>query len=205
MTDDYPADRLDELIVRHPKLFHGKHPRVYSQCPAGWFDLVDKLCTDLEAILGDATGAFAIEQIKQKWAGLRFYWSIKGTAEPLYADLIGFHPRDEEDLSEQGEPGYRLSIEEKIWGTRISMTPSTELGNAVTVRIESAETESEATCEWCGAPGQLWIAGRGGPGYHYTACAAHKGEHAKSHAEWYAEMERRRDERARKPETGNSS
>ena len=205
MTDEYPADRLDELIAKHPKLFRGQPPRVASHCPAGWFDLVDKLCDALEGVLGDAASAFAVEQIKEKWAGLRFYWSLHGEDKPLDIDVINFHAGDAQDQSETRDLGYRHSAEEKLWGTRISMTPSTEMQNAIAARVELAETASEATCEWCGAPGQLWIAGRGGPGYHYTACTRHRGENARSREDWYAEMQRRMEEHARKSGKGNSS
>lgn len=40
----------------------------------GWFDLEWRLCEDLEKILGDFSPYYILRQIKEKFAGLRWYW-----------------------------------------------------------------------------------------------------------------------------------
>ena len=50
------------------------------ECGKGWFDLLDKLCTDIEKELVKIKDykekyPFKIDQIKEKFGGLRFYVS----------------------------------------------------------------------------------------------------------------------------------
>ena len=56
----------------------------------GWYDLLDELCTKIEAELDRTNNAkeeypFSISQIKEKYAGLRFY--VNGATDKIY-DLI---------------------------------------------------------------------------------------------------------------------
>lgn len=48
------------------------------ECGNGWYDLLYKLCEDIEA--AEPPEDFKIEQIKEKFGGLRFYY-ISGNAE----------------------------------------------------------------------------------------------------------------------------
>lgn len=78
---DRPA--LDRLIDAHPKMFRGEPPTAESFLPQGWFDLVDKMCRDLEALLSPADLArLRVDQIKAKFAGLRFYHHFEGRPMP---------------------------------------------------------------------------------------------------------------------------
>ena len=52
MTDPRDPNRLADLVDRHPRLFRGQAPE-RSHLSPGWFDLVDKLCLDLEALTAD--------------------------------------------------------------------------------------------------------------------------------------------------------
>lgn len=72
---------LKKLIGKHPRLFHGRAPRVHSWVEPGWYAVLDALCTDLEALLA-ATKAVALEvlQIKEKLGGLRFYFALQATS-----------------------------------------------------------------------------------------------------------------------------
>jgi len=171
-------DRLSDLIARHPALFRGEPPRVASDLARGWFALVDALCTDLEAILGDRAEAFVVDQVKEKFGGLRFYWSMRGAKNTIEVDVAGAK------ASAPGEApsadGYVERVSDTPMGFRVSIRPDDELSAAIAARILQAEEESFATCQMCGAPGELRR-----EGWLYTACAAH-------HAQ-------RREERAGRP------
>jgi hypothetical protein len=66
------------LIEAHPGLFHAPegHPERasgYPWCDEGWRNLLERLCVRIEAALRDGE-TIRIAQIKEKFAGLRFYW-----------------------------------------------------------------------------------------------------------------------------------
>ncbi len=73
MTDPRDPDRLADLVDRHPRLFRGQAPE-RSHLSPGWFDLVDKLCLDLEALASSqATLPLRVDQVKEKYGALRVY------------------------------------------------------------------------------------------------------------------------------------
>lgn len=81
--------RID-LIQSHPALFgpaQGFPPRPsgYPWCDGGWLDLLERLCTRIEAALG-AGERVRIQQLKEKFASLRCYWS--GEVSPATAARI---------------------------------------------------------------------------------------------------------------------
>jgi hypothetical protein len=122
---------LDRIVERHPRIFRGKQPVVVSWVPDGWFGLVDQLCTDVETTLGDAIEVLTVHQIKEKFAGLRFYSSL--------------------DLPEpEGEPPEAL-VREHPGGFRVSGRSLHPLKQAVDAVVDAAEAESFKICEWCGS------------------------------------------------------
>jgi hypothetical protein len=76
------VNALENLIAAHPLLFRGGPPRVPSSLPNGWYALVDELCSGIESILGpQRCSGFEVAQIKEKFAGLRFYFSFDGAED----------------------------------------------------------------------------------------------------------------------------
>jgi hypothetical protein len=161
-----PRNRLGELIKRHPALFRGQPPRVRSYLLEGWFALVDELCTDLEQLLGDRAEAFAVEQVKEKFGGLRFYWSMQGQPAGFDADIGGVRPA--RDAAEAG-------ISATPFGVRVSITSKDEFSRAIAARIRRAEDASFTICESCGAAGRLLVT----HGWLETACERHERPGAK--------------------------
>ena len=76
------TDPLNSLVAAHPELFAGELPRIPSHLPVGWFALVDRLCSDIEALLRNRAERFVVVQVKEKFGGLRFYydWDDAGDA-----------------------------------------------------------------------------------------------------------------------------
>lgn len=72
-------DALMRLVAAHPGLFRGVNPG--QHLPAGWYQIVDGLCSEIELILGDELDAIQVHDIKSKFASLRFYFAL-GVAEP---------------------------------------------------------------------------------------------------------------------------
>lgn len=78
------------LIKRFPDFFVDMYgdPRVTSMhwgctCGDGWYDLLYKLCEDIEAT--NPPEGFKIAQVKEKFGGLRFY--VTNATDAIY-DLI---------------------------------------------------------------------------------------------------------------------
>lgn len=92
LPDDYADPLLRRLIASHPLLFRSKKRiaqlEFRSHLPAGWFPIFDKLCTDIENVLGpEDCKKFNVEQIKEKFGTLRFYYKLGGRAD-VHVDLI---------------------------------------------------------------------------------------------------------------------
>lgn len=80
-------DALSRLIAAHPLLFRGAPPRVASDLPEGWYALADELCSGIENFLGpQRCGGLEVEQIKEKFAGLRFHIAL-ACAEPAPPEM----------------------------------------------------------------------------------------------------------------------
>jgi len=90
-----------QLRERHPEIFASPESTSKGsviiwgiECADGWFDILDKLCSDIQAHI-NLTGSSQViaRQIKEKYGGLRFYYSG--------ADLVVDQLIDEaEELSE---------------------------------------------------------------------------------------------------------
>lgn len=95
-------DALSRLTAAHTLLFRGTPPRVPSDLPEGWYALVDELCSGIESILGPQRCAgLEVEQIKEKFAGLRFH-VVPAGAEDTFMDL--HDPDDVQTLVKLAEP-----------------------------------------------------------------------------------------------------
>ena len=143
------TDKLTELVVAHPGLFRGNPPVVASELPAGWFDIVDALCRDIEVLLGSEAERFQVQQIKEKFGGLRFYYSLED-AEDMFIDI---HT-------------------DRAIRTMVDKGDGPPLMGQIRSLVDAASLRSTTTCEHCGAVGQR--ASRGG--WIRTLCALHAEE-----------------------------
>lgn len=74
-------NHLDEVIQRHPRLFHGQAPDVHSWVPTGWLALIDQIFESIGALLDDEQAArFKVFQIKEKFGTLRVYWALRDSS-----------------------------------------------------------------------------------------------------------------------------
>lgn len=146
MNDHPDTIALRRLIAAHPAIFRSQEPRVWRHLPPGWYDILDRLCSGIEAVLGDEIGRFRVEQIKEKYGTLRFYYSLDGRAK-LSMDITA--------------SGSRARMQERS-GDR----PSVRIDEL----IDRAEEESSRTCEECGAAARLRESNQG---WLHTTCDAH--------------------------------
>jgi len=150
------------LVEAHPQMFRGKPPRIWSDLPDGWYSLVDQLCTDIEASLSpEEAKSLKIQQIKEKYAGLRFYFKF-GRHEDRFVDVA----------TEQGIETYSTKA-----------GAGDEQMNRIRDLVSAATTKSEITCQTCGQSGETRNLG----GYLVTLCDQHFDERVKQRAAKWAQ------------------
>ncbi len=104
-----------KIFEAFPDMFRGRNMTVRENlmpfgfaCGDGWFDLIYQLCTDITAELDKPENEgiaerFIVLQVKEKFAGLRFY---VGSATEAIFDLIHKAEADSYEICERcGEPG----------------------------------------------------------------------------------------------------
>ena len=73
-----------KFIERYPAVFAGKPPDLGISIAVGWERILDLLCSRIATILEDASGTtIHVIQIKEKFAGLRFYYQLSGATESV--------------------------------------------------------------------------------------------------------------------------
>jgi len=111
----------NQLFKKYPTLFPGgKNVNMKEslmcfgfECGDGWYNLIDKLCSDILKCEGgkDVT----VEQVKEKFGGLRFY---TGPANSKIFDLI--HKAEEKSFKICEECGAKGELEEiRGWYTTL--------------------------------------------------------------------------------------
>jgi len=142
-------NNLQDLVEAFPSLFRGKRPRVASTLPPGWYELVFELCRDIDSIVRAEPERFSITQIKEKFGGLRFYFSIDG-AEDIYADL-------------RTPTGVRTIVQESVGPIMM---------DRVRAVAQAAMRRSTSICQECGRPGSRSVH----RGWAATLCDEHTGQ-----------------------------
>lgn len=162
-------DAFDELMRRHPRLFRGKRPQCHCDLPAGWLELADRLCSDLEQIAGARLDQLVVIQMKEKLAELRTYFDFGGQST-FECDLFGA-PYEPARADPPDEDGRVRRIRSSPGSVHFSLVPNEPTALALSERIEAAERESHTVCAKCGAPGRLRV--RRESGYLVVACPRH--------------------------------
>ena len=108
---------MNELLTRHllqrfPKMFELEDgPKVWGfECGDGWFDLIYRLCKDLEKLDPN----IQLTQVKEKFGGLRAYLSCIPNARIL-ARICQAEEESMVTCEECGKPGRRGNIKESSW------------------------------------------------------------------------------------------
>jgi hypothetical protein len=74
---------VEKLMTAYPQLFpkdadgNPREPDCHVWCPVGWQPMVEELCENLCKVVDKGTIVVQIEQIKEKFGGLRFYYSFQ--------------------------------------------------------------------------------------------------------------------------------
>jgi len=151
MVEEGADPQLRRLITAHPLLFRGTMPAVPSHIPAGWYDLVDRLCTDIEVTLGPQSCAeLEVFQINEKFGTLRFYYSL-GEHCDVQVDLVS------------ADEAMRLVGSGVANGDRLA---DNSAESQVRRHVAAACDASGTTCQRCGGRAEL----RNPDGWWVTLC-----------------------------------
>lgn len=103
--------RLDALPATYPRVFpRGLVMPWGFEVEAGWSQLLETLCARLDTLLQESPGAsIEILQVKEKFGGLRFYYSLDGaddaTAEAINQAVDLAEAASERICERCGRPG----------------------------------------------------------------------------------------------------
>lgn len=109
-------------------------PSVDSFCPVGWDEILAQALGDLHELAERRRVSISIAQIKEKFAQLRIYVSVKGEPRQIHFDLV----------SERGVMSGK--------SPRASKDSVTAEAAAI---VNRASDLSRRVCERCGEPGRL--------------------------------------------------
>lgn len=121
-----------ELIDRYPYMFSGKN--LGFSIPNGWMSIFERLCEDIDALLGQDKQGFHFVQCKEKFGSARWYWDTAKIKNPARVDII----REDGSFASFGGPD-------------LTKAPNT-LGESIGHLVGQAEAKTEHACIVCGAP-----------------------------------------------------
>jgi hypothetical protein len=150
------------LVKKYPVIFQDYRGDMRQTCMAwgmecgdGWFELIDNMCANITKVIGNKSYKVIANQVKEKFGGLRFYYSIEH--DPNFLRKNNYIFRNWMFKKRLGHIYWKIiNFRKKFYKT------TSEKIEAI---IEEAEHNSYKTCETCGQPGKP----RGG-GWIYTAC-----------------------------------
>ena len=127
-------DCLPTVAGLYPTEFSDQPAVDRSDLPTGWAPLVVNLLGDLKALTAAAghSQGIRVQQVKEKFGGLRLYWSLDGEAD-VRMDILN-------------QPGA---------GFVIPPDATSPLFEAIRARVAHAEQQSVTVCQFCSRAGSL--------------------------------------------------
>ncbi len=95
--------KVRDLIAKYPAVFKGKEPVCGIECGVGWYGILDRLFAALSKDASD----LVVEQVKEKFGGLRVY--VSGCTDEQYALIDAAESRSFRTCEQCGAPGVRRS------------------------------------------------------------------------------------------------
>lgn len=146
---------IARLMAAYPHLFQNGAP-YWSDLPEGWYGLATEFMDLVDRHLGRGLAPyFRIDQCKEKFAGLRVYWSLHGRARlsgaPAVTDLPPTHrDQDSDDEIELDADGEEIPRLNPLVAVAIECARS-----AIREEAPAILDRSLLTCQECAAPGRV--------------------------------------------------
>lgn len=102
-------ENTDKLFSEFPEFFKHKDDMRASlmgfgfACGDGWYDIIYKLMQDIKAIYDAEKESFYVTQVKEKFAGLRFY--VSATSKEVFALIHEAESKSYVTCENCGKPG----------------------------------------------------------------------------------------------------
>ncbi|MBK9616781.1 MAG: hypothetical protein IPO35_15245 [Uliginosibacterium sp.] len=175
---------LATIMLRYPELFavhvNGvpQPPCCSSSIPAGWLWIVEHLCQQIVRQLGERVRDFRVEQIKEKFGVLRFYYSLHEPDHDSASAELSAQAADTLSLR-SNEHAVRQSVQIIQLGHDCEYRCYQSSGSTTDVRLHEAiqgacrdaELLSAACCIHCGDTTQALLVSHAT--YVHTVCHAH--------------------------------
>lgn len=133
--------RVQSIKARFPYQFEGSRLEVHVA--AGWANVFERLCGDVDQLLGPNKRGFHWDQVKEKWGSARFYYQMG--AEPADLRL---------DLHSPNGAASVIVPAEKREGSHYSEELIAIVKQLRRLTME-AEKATQQLCAVCGQPGEL--------------------------------------------------
>jgi hypothetical protein len=127
----------------------------------GWLPLFERLCAEIDSVLGEERRRFHWVQVKEKYGSARFYWQLGRYDRPIAVDIIG--------------PEATVSVKLPKSRRRRPVESDETLMERIGEIVRAAEDETRNICIACGELGQVDDTG----GYLLVLCPEH-GSHRRS-------------------------
>ncbi len=132
---------VQSIKARLPYQFKGSRLEVHVA--AGWADVFEKLCEDIDQLLGPNKRGFHWDQVKEKWGSVRFYYQMGAEPADLRLDLQS--PNKAVSLVVPGEEREGSHYSEEL----------ITLVKQLRRMTMEAEKQTQHLCAVCGKPGEL--------------------------------------------------
>jgi len=133
----------DRLVKNHPVIFKDRYADMTKTAMCwgfpskGWYNIINKLCFDIEVIMEKYNIDVTAVQVKEKFGGLRFYVNMQNDLKKLESFEANF---------------WRFKWYWKYYKKLRQLfykTPYEKIRKLINI----AESKSYHTCEICGKPG----------------------------------------------------
>jgi hypothetical protein len=141
---------IRSLQQRYAYMFATKNMGI--DIPTGWLPIFEKLCKDIDEILGLDKRGFHFIQCKEKFGSARWYCKLSKVKQRVPVDIIDVHGA----VVSSGAPD-------------LPKTPVT-FGEKIAKLVHEAEARTLHSCIVCGEHSHLDSSG----GYMLQLCAVHK-------------------------------
>lgn len=154
MNDQDLPKSMDAIRARFPYQFAGES--IGTSVPKGWAPLFERLCADIDAVLGEKTYGFHWVQLKEKFGSARFYYGFGRRKAPVHLDIVA----PDGVLNFVTSPVIKKGEEE--FG---------RVCEAVEKLVSEATTKTRHACLVCGELGEVDQSDRS---YLMVLCPAHQ-------------------------------
>jgi len=130
------------------------------ECADGWYYLLNRACKNIKEVCDLFNIEFTAEQVKEKFGGLHFYYSIKGNKQYIINKIERYFSKYFYKYKLGNQFNFLRNVRQRVYSTP---------AETISCIIRKAEEESYKTCEICGMVGKLY-----GGGWLSVRCEKHK-------------------------------